>query len=149
MLREILSTVSFIYDPLGFAAPFLLQGKRILQLPCRESIGWVDAIPNALRMKWEMWQNELPLLEMMEVSRCFKLKETENLKKAEQHHFSDAGTEGYGQCSYLRLVDTRNRVNCSLLIGKARVTPLKPITVPRLELTAAVVSVRVREMLRA
>ena len=33
-------------------------------------------------MQWEMWRNELPLLEMMEVSRCFKLKETENLKKA-------------------------------------------------------------------
>lgn len=33
-------------------------------------------------------------------------------------------------------------------MGKARVTPLKPITVPRLELTAAVVSVRVSEMLR-
>ena len=85
---------------------------------------------------------------MMEVSRCFKLKETENLKKAELHHFSDASTEGYGQCSYLCLVDTRNRVTCSLVMGKARVTPLKPITVPRLELTAAVVSVRVSEMLR-
>ena len=29
--RGILSTVSSIYDPLGFAAPFLLEGKRILQ----------------------------------------------------------------------------------------------------------------------
>lgn len=106
--RGILSTVSSIYDPLGFAAPFLLRGKRILQLLCRESIGWDDAIPDELRMQWEMWRNELPLLEMMEVSRCFKLKETENLKKAELHHFSDASTEGYGQCSYLRLVDTRN-----------------------------------------
>jgi len=146
--RGILSTVSSIYDPLGFAAPFLLRGKRILQLLCRESIGWDDAIPDELRMQWEMWRNELPLLETMEVSRCFKLKETENLKKAELHHFSDASTEGYGQCSYLRLVDKRNRVNCSLVMGKARVTPLKPINVPRLELTAAVVSVRVSEMLR-
>ncbi|XP_067023705.1 uncharacterized protein [Acropora muricata] len=146
--RGILSTVSSIYDPLGFAAPFLLRGKRILQLLCRESIGWDVAIPDELRIQWEMWRNELPLLKMMEVSRCFKLKETENLKKAELHHFSDASTEGYGQCSYLRLVDTRNRVNSLLVMGKARVTPLKPITVPRLELTAAVVSVRVSEMLR-
>ena len=29
--QGILSTVSLIYDPLGFAAPFLLKGKRILQ----------------------------------------------------------------------------------------------------------------------
>ena len=144
--RGILSTVSSIYDPLGFTAPFLLRGKRILQLLCRESVGWDDAIPDELQ--WEMWRNELPLLEMMEVPRCFKLKEMENLKKVELHHFSDASTEGYGQCSYLRLEDTRNRVNCSLVMGKASVTPLKPITVSRLELTAAVVSVRVSEMLR-
>ena len=95
-----------------------------------------------------MWRNELPLLEMTEVPRCFKLKEMENRKKVELHHFSDASTEGYGQCSYLRVEDTRNRVNCSLVMGKARVTPLKPITIPRLELTAAVVSVRASEMLR-
>lgn len=145
--RGILSTVSSIYDPLGLAAPFLLRGKRILQLLCKESIGWDDAIPDGLRMQWEMWRNELPLLEMMEVPRCFKLKEMDNLKKVELHHFSDASTEGYGQCSYLRLVDTRNRVNCSLVMGKARVTPLKPITIPRLELTAALVSVRVSEVL--
>ena len=145
--RGILSTVSSIYDPLGFAAPFLLRGKRIMQLLCKESIGWDDPIPDKLREQWEMWRNELPLLEMMEVPRCFRLKEMDNLKKVELHHFSDASTEGYGQCSYLRLVDTRNRVNCSLVMGKARVTPLKPITIPRLELTAALVSVKVSEML--
>lgn len=46
MRRGILSTASLIYDPLGFATPFLLRGKRILQLLCRESIqcrlGWCN-----------------------------------------------------------------------------------------------------------
>ena len=145
--RGILSTVSSIYDPLGFAAPFLLRGKRILQLLCKESIGWDDAIPDDLRMQWEMWRCELPLLEKIEVPRCFKTKEMENLKKVELHHFPDASTEGYGQCSYLRLVDTSDQVHCSLVMGKARVTPLKPITIPRLELAAAMVSVRVSDTL--
>ena len=71
-----------------------------------------------------------------------------SIKRVELHHFSDASTEGYGQCSYLRLMDTTNRVNCTLIMGKACVTPLKPITIPRLELAAALVSVRVSEMLR-
>ena len=147
MRRGILSTVSSICDLLGFAAPFLLRGKRILQLLGKESIGWDDTIPDKLCEQWEMWRNELPLPEMMEVPRCFKLKEMVNLEKIELHHFSDASTEGYDQCSYLRLVDTRNRVNCSLVMGKARVTPLKPVTTPCLELSAPLVSVRVSEML--
>ncbi|XP_073234570.1 uncharacterized protein [Porites lutea] len=146
--RGILSTVSSIYDPLGFAAPFLFRGKRILQLLCKENLDWDDAIPNELRTQWEMWRNELPLLETMEVPRCFKLTGMNGLKKIELHHLSDASTKGYGQCSYLRLVDTSDEVNCSLVMGKARVTPLRPITIPRLELTAAVVSVRVSDMLR-
>ena len=111
-------------------------------------LDWDDAIPDELRTQWEMWRNELPLLETMEVPRCFKLTGMNGLKKIELHHFSDASTEGYGQCSYLRLVDTSDEVNCSLVMGKARVTPLKPITIPRLELTAAEVSVRVSDMLR-
>ncbi|XP_067034775.1 uncharacterized protein [Acropora muricata] len=72
--RGILSTVNSVYDPLGFAAPFLLRGKRILQLLCKENLGWDDAIPDELRMQWETWRNELPLLEMTDVPRCFKLK---------------------------------------------------------------------------
>ena len=52
------------------------------------------------------------------------------MKKVELHHFSDASTEGYGQCSYLSLVDTSDQVHCSLVMSKA----------------AALVSVRVLEI---
>ena len=54
---------------------------------------------------------------------------------------------GYGCAAYLRLQDNTDRVRCSLLMGKARLTPTKAVTVPRLELTAATVSVRVGQML--
>jgi len=145
--RGILSTVNPVYDPLGFATPFLLRGKKILQLLCKANIGWDDVIPDELRMQWEMWRSELPLLEIVEVPRCFKRKGMDSLTKIKLHHFSDASTEGYGQCSYLRCVDTSDQVHCSLVMGKARVTPLKPITIPCPELTAALVSVKVSDML--
>ncbi|KAK3746502.1 hypothetical protein QZH41_001765 [Actinostola sp. cb2023] len=145
--RGILSTVSSIYDPLGLAAPFLLRGKQVLQLLCKEGIGWDDPIPDSLRAYWEIWRSELPLLEQVEMPRCFRPEDMQDLKTTELHHFSDASLEGYGQCSYLRLVDVNDRIHCSLVQGKARVTPLKPITIPRLELTAALVSVRVSDII--
>jgi hypothetical protein len=37
--RGILSDVSSMYDPLGFAAPFILLAKRLLQQLCKEQIG--------------------------------------------------------------------------------------------------------------
>lgn len=53
-----------------------------------------------------------------------------------------------GQCSYLRLVYSKNRVHCSLVVGKSRVTPLKPATIPRLELIVALVSSKIGCILR-
>ena len=41
----------------------------------------------------------------------------------------------------------RGDVHCAFLIGKARVAPVKTMTIPRLQLTAATVSVRVVEMI--
>ncbi len=63
------------------------------------------------------------------------------------HHFSDASAVGYSQRSYVRQVNDQGQVHCELLIGKCRVTPTKVITVFRLELTAAVMSLRVSNMI--
>ena len=38
--RGILSTISSIYDPIGFVAPLSLQGKQVLQELCREGVEW-------------------------------------------------------------------------------------------------------------
>ena len=63
------------------------------------------------------------------------------------HHFSDTSLAGYGQCSYLRLLNKNNQAYCSFLTGKARVTLLKLITVHRLESQAAVVSIKISQWL--
>lgn len=41
------------------------------------------------------------------------------------------------------ILDNKQRVHCSLIMTKSRVTPIKPITISRLELTAALISVKV------
>ena len=146
--RGILSTVSSIYDPLGLAAPLLLEGKKILQELCRGKTDWDDPVPESIRMMWQKWRKELHVLEQLSIPRCYKPANFGDIISAELHHFSDASTQGYGQCSYLRLKNDQGQIHCSFVIGKARVTPLKPITVPRLELTAAVVSVKTSEQLQ-
>ena len=64
------------------------------------------------------------------------------------HHFSDASQSGYGQCSYIKLANERAQIHCCLLIGTLRVTTLKFISIPRLELKAAVLSVKTSKLLR-
>ena len=145
--RGILSTISSIYDPLGLVAPVLLVGKQLLQELCREGTDWDDPVPDHIRIRWEKWRNELCLLNDFKVRRCFKPNGFGPVKSTELHHFSDASASGYGQCSYIRLVNVHEEVHCELVMAKSRVSPLKTITIPRLELTAALVSVRVSTML--
>lgn len=68
--------------------------------------------------------------------------------RAELHHISDASMVGYGQCSGLRLCNTKGNIHCLLVIGKWRVAPMKLTNIPRLELTAAVVSVKASSILK-
>lgn len=70
------------------------------------------------------------------------------VKTIELHHFSDASTVGYGQCSYLRFEGFNCNVHCTLVAAKGRVTPLRHVTVPRLELTVAVLSVKMARFLQ-
>lgn len=146
--RGILSTVASIYDPLGFVAPFILLGKQILQQMCRENVGWDEPLPEALRTQWEAWEQDLQNLAQVKIKRCFLPSHFSNVTRYELHHFSDASIIGYGECSYLRVVNTDGEVHCSLVIGKARVAPTKVTTIPRLELSAAVVAARMSIMLR-
>ncbi|KAK3726566.1 hypothetical protein QZH41_001952, partial [Actinostola sp. cb2023] len=146
--RGILSTVSSIYDPLGFIAPVVLTGKRILQELTRDKIDWDEPVPETLKIHWEKWKSSLPLLENLHIDRCYKPHNFGTLKSVELHHFSDASDKGYGQCSYLRLINNQDQVHCSFVMGKARVTPLKVFTIPRLELTAALLSAKVSSTLQ-
>ena len=50
--RGILSLVSSFYNPLGFAAPFILPAKVLLQELCRLDFGWDEIVPNETLVKW-------------------------------------------------------------------------------------------------
>ncbi|XP_053390135.1 uncharacterized protein LOC128553049 [Mercenaria mercenaria] len=145
--RGILSTVSSIYDPLGFISPAALSGKQILQQMCADQVGWDDPLPESLNGKWVKWCADLKNLPLLKFPRCVKPEGFGDIRITEMHHFSDASSYGYGQCSYIRLVNDVGQVHCSLLMGKSRVVPLRPITIPRLEFTAAVLSFIISSLL--
>ena len=145
--RGLLSTVMSLYDPLGFIAPVMLKGKQIIQELCRDNADWDDPLTEELQMQWEKWRQDIINLENVSVRRCFKPEGFGQVKTAQFHHFSDASMSGYGNCTYLRLEDDQGSIHCSLVMGKSRVSPLKRVTTPRLELTAAVVSTTISSFL--
>ena len=88
------------------------------------------------------------MLEDIKIHRCYKPCGFERIINYSLHHFSDASEFGYGQATYLRMVNDLEEVHCSLIFGKSRVTPVKYVSIPRLEITAATLSVKTSKMLR-
>ena len=90
-------------------------------------------MPQDIGNDWKKWINELKLLINIHISQCFK---------PTKFQINDASSSGYGQASYLHFVSGAGRINCCLPIGKAHIVPIKYITIPRMELVAATLSVK-------
>ena len=146
--RGLLSVISSVYDPLGFVAPFVLPAKILLQDLCKRKFDWDDPIPQEDLARWQAWMSELPKLEHFRVERCFKPRDFGKVESCQLHLFSDASEVAYGAASYLRMANGNGDVHCSFVMGKSRLAPLKPVTIPRMELSAAVLSTRLDRMIR-
>ena len=98
--------------------------------------------------KWEAWKKELYDLEKLSLGRCITPSNFRKIINISLHNFSDTSEIGYGQCSYLRVVDENENTHSSLIMGKARVAPKMFVSIPRLELVAAALSVKISNMIK-
>ena len=140
--RGLLSVVSSVYDPLGLVCPFVLGAKINFQDECKSGKDWDDPLSPENQVRWTKWLDELPLLGQFKVERCLMPADFGRL-----HHFCDASLSAYGSVSYLRAVNAEGKIRCALLLGKSRLAPFRQMTIPRLELCAAVITVRMDRML--
>ncbi len=58
--RGMLSIISSVCDPMGFASPFTFKVKIILQSLCQVHVSWVEEIVGSDLSNWKEWLEELP-----------------------------------------------------------------------------------------
>ncbi|CAH8548192.1 unnamed protein product [Schistosoma haematobium] len=146
--RGILSIVSSLFDPLGLIAPVCLTAKVLLQKLCKSQLGWDQPLNEPYVPAWLNWVNFMRQIGHVTVDRGIKKRIDEPDAEVELHLFSDASEIGYGAVAYARVSYLKEQPYCILLYSKSRVAPIKQITIPRLEMAAAVLSVRLSEVLR-
>jgi len=145
--RGLLSVTTSIYDPLGFVSPVVLPAKRLIQDLCKQQLDWDDQINDEDEKRWNRWKDQLPNLCQLSISRCLKPASLGRVICREVHNFSDASQYAYGAVSYLRTVNEFENITVSFLIGKSRLAHLRPMTIPRLELSAAVLATEMDKVL--
>ena len=126
--RGVLSQVSAVFDPFGFAAPVILKAKLILRELCGLELGWDEPIPEQLAIRWSNWISNLTCLSELKVDRYFS--NFEDADQIELHIFSDASEDGYGVVAYLRICKSSS-VHIKFVIGKSRLEPIKSVSVLR------------------
>ncbi|XP_055643357.1 uncharacterized protein LOC129779730 [Toxorhynchites rutilus septentrionalis] len=140
--REILRTVMSFFDPMGLIAYFLIHGRILMQDIWATGIGWDDRINDKLWMQWRKWVELIPKLNTLRIPRCyFSDAVVESYSSLQVHAFVDASKSAYACAVYFR-VDTPNGPAITLVAAKSKVSPLKMLTIPRLELQAAVLGSR-------
>ena len=119
-----------------------------MQKLCEQGLKWDEKLPKETAVEWIKWKDRLSDLESVLMKRCFIPPTFVKIKDCSLHYISDACEKGYGQVTYVCALDESGKVHCSLVMGKVQVAPLKYITIPRMELVAATLSVKISVMLR-
>jgi len=147
-MRGVLSTISAVFDPLNFVCPVILTGKQIMQELWRRKLAWDQPLEGEILQKWLKWKANLSLLSLVAIPRCYFTPPQEEVICIGLHHFCDASEIGYGTASYLRIVYESGRIETSFVMGKSRNTPIKTVSIPRLELQSAVLATRIDHTIR-
>ena len=135
--RTVLRTAASFYDPLGLVTAFSVRLKMLLRMLWRQGFGWDEPITPGPCMLWRKWLGELAQLELS-VPRFYG----KHNGSFQLHVFSDASQDAMAAVIYFRSDLDKPIQDTALLICKARLTPSQALTIPRLELTAALIGAR-------
>ncbi|XP_068209439.1 uncharacterized protein [Palaemon carinicauda] len=102
-------------------------------------VGWDDELSEEQIKMWKGYVHEMN--QLIEFRRDRMIKPEDFLGDPQLHGFSDASESALGSVIWLKC-NTSHGVELKFVIAKSLVSPLKQRSIPRLELTAAVVMAR-------
>ncbi|XP_011169507.2 uncharacterized protein LOC105202619 [Solenopsis invicta] len=132
--------IACMFDPLGLGTPVTISAKILLQRLWQLRVDWDDEVSTDIAKQWESVQSSLLELDDFHLPRW--IQKGSDTVDCEIHGFSDASNYAYAAAIYIRLTSCSGNIITALLVGKSEVAPIKTLTVPRLELSAAVLTSR-------
>ena len=142
--RVILSQVSSDFDPIGLLAPYTVSARWLLE-EIRRLHGqqWDDKLLEDICQRFLDWKKGLSMLSDLAIPRCYFPSPVASL---ELHVFGDSSQRILCAVAFLRgKLSSSQSTMLSLVFGKARVAPMKPLSIPKLELQASLLAARLKD----
>ncbi|XP_050303758.1 uncharacterized protein LOC126741403 [Anthonomus grandis grandis] len=134
--RTLLSHCARVFDPCGYLTPITISIKLLIKSLWIAGIDWDERPPSDIITKWNKFKTELNNLHLVEIPRQVDVTES---KSHELFGFCDASERAYCAVVYIRVFFSREFLYKTYLVcAKSKVSPLKVVTLARLELLGAV-----------
>ncbi|XP_062537729.1 uncharacterized protein LOC134206065 [Armigeres subalbatus] len=139
--RQLLSDSAKLFDPFGWLSPVTIKIKILFQQLWLSELSWDDRLPPVVEQSWIEIKETLHQVEEIRINRFVP----NNNGRIELHGFCDASELAYAAVVYVRGRNEAGNITVNLLAAKTRVggdktyvsTPIKQVSLPRLELNAA------------
>ena len=138
---SLLSIASRLFDPMGLITPLTIRAKMLFQELWQRGLQWENRLHDDIVDQWRSSKSKLSQLSCITVPRYFMGK-IESSSSIVIHGFGDASTKAYGAAVYIWCVDEAGHISTHLVMFKSRVVPTKTVSLPRLELLAALTNAR-------
>ncbi|XP_075150683.1 uncharacterized protein LOC142224783 [Haematobia irritans] len=132
--RQVLSEISKIFDPAGWLAPIVILAKILMRDVWLSNVDWDDDITPKCFNGWVKFLENFSSTKSIQIPRWVSYSPKCNIQF---HAFCDASENAYVAAIYTRIQFEDNSVCVNLLTSKSRVSPVKSLSIPRLELCGA------------
>ena len=144
--REVLKVIASVFDPLGFLSPFIVSEKSFLQELWKAKVDWDDNLNLEQQKYWLKWLQGLSMVQQFRVPRCYHISGYK-ATIMELHIFCNASEVAYDAVAYIKFKFKTEKDHRTILMSKTRLAPIKTVSLPRLELNAAVIGVRLYKVI--
>jgi len=118
--------------------------------PCREltmqAEDWDSPLPKEQETEWTKWKQSLQDLEGLQITRPYTSFSTAGALRRELCVFADASVKAIAAVAYIKVTSHQEQAEVGFVFGKAKLAPQPALTIPRLELCAAVLAIEIAEM---
>ncbi|XP_011686447.1 PREDICTED: uncharacterized protein LOC105449144 [Wasmannia auropunctata] len=148
--RNMLSEISRLFDPLGLIGPVILIAKLMIQDLWKLHLDWDESVPLSIHSRWLEYKTQISGLSELRIPRMIGF--TADALDVQFHGFADASQRTYAlllycACCYIRIGNAQRSFQTRLLASKSRVAPSKAVSLPRLELCAALLLTQLQDKL--